>query len=460
MAHYYTEWQDADNDDNRLNATQLNKRFGELDDQVYANEQAIAAKVGYTSAQMLTDLKANDGAGSGVDADLLDGKHYSEILEAAGGNADIAYPNRNGGKNATQQHTIASTTNARGICMDSRGDVWVGIISSTAKLQLRRYSGRDFSDYDDYEPGVSGLVVIDLVADGDYVYALLVDSSADGWAAAVVTSGTQGKVARINIDDGTLDTSWGSSGTVALVDSGASPVADPWAMDHDQTYLYVACLTDPGTICRITKSSGTCTGVAFGAYYKYATALCVFSSSMDEMSVAVGFHAVTGAATYGSVAIVNSALSSISYFDIDGTAADGGSATDMHQVQRTICANGTIFATLGAGSDTLAIAVDGWDAYSGGSLKYSILTLPSGATLADGRGIAVSPEGTVWIDDPAANGDLIKAPTMGCSRGTFNGATYTSIGVGKYVNSLLHDGRCLWYAGNNGTLAMIGKIAA
>ncbi len=306
MAHYYTEWQDANNDGNRLNATQLNKRFGELDDQIYANEQAISAKVGYTSAQMLTDLKANDGAGSGIDADLLDGKHYSEVLAAAGQNTDLAYPARASGKNSTQRETIGSTTDARGICMDSRGDIWVGIISATAKLQLRRYSGRDFSDYDDYEPGVSGLVVIDLLADGDYVYALLTDSSADGWAAAVSAPGTQGKVARVKIEDGTLDTSWGSSGVVALVDSGASAVDDPWAMDHDETYLYIACLTDPGTICRVTKSSGACTGTAFGADYKYATAVCVIPNAMSgESYILVGFHAVTGANTYGSIAIVN-----------------------------------------------------------------------------------------------------------------------------------------------------------
>ncbi|MCP3885090.1 MAG: hypothetical protein GY700_06380 [Propionibacteriaceae bacterium] len=462
MANYYTIWVDENSSTHTLTAANMNSRLTELDDQIFINETAIAAITGYTSAQMLVDLKANDGAGSGVDADTVDNSHLADIVDAAGGGNDYSYPNRVAGKNSTGDETIGSTTNAQGLCIDSVGDVWIGLHNSADwKMMIRRYNSRDLSNSDDYEPGVASYKVVDLVAHGEYVYALLAAPTVDGWAGTVVAPGTQGKVARVKISDGTLDTSWGASGIVNLVDGGGSPVADPWAMVCDETYLFIACLTDPGTVVRVTLSSAACTGQAWGANYRYATSVGILTDTLGSHKVVCGFHAVTTGQTYGSFGICTTALATLVYRDIDGTECDGGTATDMFQVERIMTAPGTMLATLGSGTDALTIAFDMMDyAGTGTSLKYSLFVLPSGGSLATARGLALAPDGVAYVNDPAANGHLARFASFGCSRSSFAGIGYLAAGATNVINHLLHDGRAVWYVGNDGTNALVGKWAA
>lgn len=469
MANYYTVWVDENTTNHKLNAVSLNLRFGELDDQIYANALAIAAKIGYTWASTLVDLLANDGAGSTIDADLLDGLHATDIAAAAGASSDFGYPKRGSDiNNTTWDGALPSTTDAQGICIDSLGNVWVGIHNSADwKCQLRKYSARDIGEETDYVPagtgyltGIADYKVVDLIAWGAYVFVLLAGPTTDGWGVATTTPGTQGKLALVNIADGTLVTAWGTNGVVNLVDSGSAAVADPWAMCIDEDYIFIACLTDPGTLVRVSRDSGACTGTAFAAGYTDATSVACLSDLTASHKVLVGFHDVTGAATYSSFGIAGLDTVPVSYAHIDGTQAVGGVATDMHQVERLLAGPGCILATLGAGTDVLVISVDQWDPASGTSLKYNILTLPSGAALATARGLALSPEGVAYVADPAANGHLVRAPSLGASAPTFAGSQYKALGANIVINNLMHDGRCLWGVGNDGTTAYVFKLAA
>jgi hypothetical protein len=67
---------------------ELADALSDSDDEIAALVSAIATKLdasSYTAADVLAKLKTVDGVGSGLDADLLDGKQASDFLEKSGG---------------------------------------------------------------------------------------------------------------------------------------------------------------------------------------------------------------------------------------------------------------------------------------------------------------------------------------------------------------------------------------
>lgn len=104
----------------------------------------------YTASDILSKLKTVDGSGSGLDADLLEGKHLSDILASNVASADalkktwIEDPNYAKGSNAVK--IIVNTSDTPGNYADAYSS-GLSVMSSYVGWQLMSYGGSDENPY-------------------------------------------------------------------------------------------------------------------------------------------------------------------------------------------------------------------------------------------------------------------------------------------------------------------------
>lgn len=447
-----------------INAAWWAARATEIETQVNLNETNIAALESYPGTAggvLLADIQAIDGAGSGIDADTVDGYEASALIAAAGGFTDLDQPKRNHGVNVSaveQAFTVAgdTCTAAWGMCLDSRNTLWLGGRYEGAETaQVRYYPDRDIAQGAGLDLGVSDYNVVNLVATSQGVFALLADKRVKVSGGSVFGYWDNvGKVAKIDVDTRALDTAWGSSGIVDLADTGASPnnCYDPWTICSDNTYLYIGCLMETGQtysrLVRVTMSDGTVTSLTIPA----TTAPSVMGGCIVPYTLGpaasvrdylwFGAHGRELFQTYSRlICVPRATFASPVYPPLDLGSGDDEEVMSIAQH------SGVVAIALGASTDAqLKVAHVGDFTPGGPTLAYIDANYSSTITIA--RQVVFSPSGELYLLPEAGDENVVRFSPVGMGKHAIEEVLAMSLGDADYeLYSALHDGRCLWIAG-------------
>ena len=425
--NYFTPFVDGTDP---LDADTLNGKLGELDSQITTNTNDIAAIDSYPGSG--TTLKADVDA-SNVDADTVDGLDASDLK-----GDDLSIPARHSMWPNTNKWTATGYGWTKGICIDRLGHVWVGLMDSSLNAKVAKFEDHRVQTPTVLDLGVSNYKVVDLVATNDAVFALLAYNTVDGWGSSVTAPAQVGKIAKIDIDTGTLDTSWGTNGVYTF----PSGYTDPWCMVSDDTYLWVGLLKSPGEVARVTISSPAITSWAANTGNDYVTAIALAQTGITSYNIVVGFHTYTS--TEGRLAYMTTG-GSYTYYKL--TSGD-----DDHQFIDMVNSGGIMIASVAqrtSGEKVCYWNAGNPDPDSDGYVTPSYISklVSYAGTYSSDPKVAIGVDGSVYVAAGGASEHVGKFSSV--VTGSIEELVNISLGSSHRAYDALHDGRNLWICGTD-----------